>query len=731
MLAEAEREVRHLDRAQRVEAVRGRAERRLVAVARRVEHHEVVALGDRDATDLVSQRRGAGELLDRRDPAEALLDRDRDRGSDPRRARPAGRDARPSAIIPPEMRCRVVSFPATSNDMLNVTSSAAVSGRPSTSAPHEQRDDVVARVRPPCRARAARGTRRAPSRRAARPAGARRGRRTRGSWRRTSAGSRSGSASGTPSRSQITSTGSGAASTSTRSTTSPAGTASSSRTRQRPDLVLHALDGARGELAVEDAPPGAVLRRVHVQDRPVDGPALAQRVVDERAPPRAERLRVAADLTDVVVAGHRLDPRRVLEHRRLGAQPGEHLVVVGPEEEPRRRRVDARGRRARSSARHRSDSAMRRARMSSSGLSASGSIGGARRLLLHEREPGHDRSAAHHREVSRTTRVDERAARAALRSAPVPRRGRGSPGTARPNSSFWIASSARYHATSCSGGPIVVISQSSTATGRRSSSKMTLPSRTSPHSNAGGGSAQAGARHTRSSASTSPGTMHRRRRRTSRGSATSTPAPRRARDREDARRARRSCQSTRWIAASTSKKPSRQRRAALPGPSSVIQRSRHRRLLGHVAGDRRHHQELRARATRGSVSSSTGHRGRDAVRRDAPPAPAPAPRGRTPGTHRGPTAPAHDERLLVVVVTVASPAGVDHQRVARQPGRRSLATGDGEVVDPAPGRQPASRCPRPTASRSRCTASVIDPPGSVRRYRAYRSPTSGGGSPRR
>ena len=144
------------------------------------------------------------------------------------------------------------------------------------------------------------------------------------------------------------------------------------RPDERPDLPLHPAHRPPRELPVQDAPPARVLGRVHVQDRAVDRPAFAQRVVDQGAPPGAERLRIPADRADVVIPGDRLRRRRVLEHRCVDPQPRQHLVVVGLQEEARRPRIDVqvadRGHRALAAA-------MRRARRSSSGLSASGSIG--------------------------------------------------------------------------------------------------------------------------------------------------------------------------------------------------------------------------------------------------------------------------------------------------------------------------------------------------------------------
>ena len=78
VLAEAEREVRRVHVAADVEPVRGRSERVLIAIARCVEHDEVVELLDLDPTDDRVGGHGAGERLDRRDPAQALLDCARD-----------------------------------------------------------------------------------------------------------------------------------------------------------------------------------------------------------------------------------------------------------------------------------------------------------------------------------------------------------------------------------------------------------------------------------------------------------------------------------------------------------------------------------------------------------------------------------------------------------------------------------------------------------------------------
>ncbi len=78
MFTEPEREMRRVDVATDVEHVRGRAERGFVAVAGRVQHDQVVALVDFDATDDGVGGHRASERLDRRHPAQALLHRARD-----------------------------------------------------------------------------------------------------------------------------------------------------------------------------------------------------------------------------------------------------------------------------------------------------------------------------------------------------------------------------------------------------------------------------------------------------------------------------------------------------------------------------------------------------------------------------------------------------------------------------------------------------------------------------
>ena len=195
----------------------------------------------------------------------------------------------------------------------------------------------------------------------------------------------------------MTRTGSGAASTSTRSTTSPRGAASSSRrARARISSSMRSI-AAAGELAVEDAAPVAVLGRVHVQDR-ARRPMPPSRSGSFTSAPRPEQNVAGSRLiaADVVVAGDRLDPGRVLEHRRLGPQPGQHA-----------RSSRAAGRspaspgrcRAHRSVRHRRSPprAMRRPSGRAAGCRRAGASA-ARPALGEQPEPGHDRDAAHHGE---------------------------------------------------------------------------------------------------------------------------------------------------------------------------------------------------------------------------------------------------------------------------------------------------------------------------------------------
>jgi hypothetical protein len=113
-----------------------------------------------------------------------------------------------------------------------------------------------------------------------------------------------------------------------------------------PDRLGHARQGPGGEPAVEGAPEGGVLRRVHVEDGAGPGRhgVAPQRVIDQGALPRAEALGVATQVPDVLVAGHRPVPGRVLEHGILGPERGQDLVIVVAQEEGGVTRVDLRGR---------------------------------------------------------------------------------------------------------------------------------------------------------------------------------------------------------------------------------------------------------------------------------------------------------------------------------------------------------------------------------------------------
>ena len=121
-------------------------------------------------------------------------------------------------------------------------------------------------------------------------------------------------------------------------------------------------------------------------------------------------------------------------------------------------------------------------------------------------DPRQDRGAAYQRQRLVPLDVVQRAPAERLRTARSSRRDRGSRRGAGRAAIRVVDSSVVNHATSCSGAPIDAMSQSSTASGARSSPKITLPNRTSPHSSTGSDS-RAGrcARH-HASASTSAGT---------------------------------------------------------------------------------------------------------------------------------------------------------------------------------------------------------------------------------
>ena len=108
--------------------------------------------------------------------------------------------------------------------------------------------------------------------------------------------------------------------------------------------------------------------------------------------------------------------------------------------------------------------------------------------------------------MPRTTRSRRGADPGPPRGGRRSRRVRGSRAPVEPRKCAVVSSSAVYQPRSSSAGPIDAISQSSTATGARSSPKMTLPMRTSPHSTELGGSwLGARLRHQAKSSSTTEG----------------------------------------------------------------------------------------------------------------------------------------------------------------------------------------------------------------------------------
>ncbi len=154
------------------------------------------------------------------------------------------------------------------------------------------------------------------------------------------------SASSMPRSSAITVSGNGAASSDTKSI-SPVVSTASSRSDAQARMESARSDSARGREAPVDEPAEVgVLGRVHMQDRGSGHGrgGHSERVVDQRTAARAEALRVAAEVADVLVAGHRPEARRALVHRVLRAQPGQHLVVVRAGEEGRVARIDVRPR---------------------------------------------------------------------------------------------------------------------------------------------------------------------------------------------------------------------------------------------------------------------------------------------------------------------------------------------------------------------------------------------------
>ena len=179
--------------------------------------------------------------------------------------------------------------------------------------------------------------RRAPSRRAA-------GRATR--WRRrTSAGSSPGRPASMPSSSAITRQGETVRPARTRSRSPPCVSTASRRADALARMESARPDRARGEKRRftsrrKSACSGGSMCRIDGVDMRL--PAGPQRVVDQRAAARAEALRVAAEVADVLVAGQRPESRPALVHGVLRAQAGQHLVVVRAGEEGRVPRIDER-----------------------------------------------------------------------------------------------------------------------------------------------------------------------------------------------------------------------------------------------------------------------------------------------------------------------------------------------------------------------------------------------------
>ena len=156
---------------------------------------------------------------------------------------------------------------------------------------------------------------------------------------------RARSASATPNISAMTVMGMGAATASTKSTGRSAGTAVEDLGHHLADPVVQAGHRPRGELPVDQAPVGGVQGRVEVEDRPgvLPGPRrIPQRVVDQHPPSGHEAGRITADGPHVLVAadGHQTVGGAV--DRGPWRRVGQHLEVVGPEEEPGSVRVMAR-----------------------------------------------------------------------------------------------------------------------------------------------------------------------------------------------------------------------------------------------------------------------------------------------------------------------------------------------------------------------------------------------------
>ena len=101
------------------------------------------------------------------------------------------------------------------------------------------------------------------------------------------------------------------------------------------DRLGKAGQSPRCEPSVDQPAKGGVLGRVHVQDGATLHRSLAraERVIDQRATPRAEVTGVTAQIPDVLVATDGPEAWRTLVHGVLGAQLRQHVEVVVPNEE--------------------------------------------------------------------------------------------------------------------------------------------------------------------------------------------------------------------------------------------------------------------------------------------------------------------------------------------------------------------------------------------------------------
>ena len=117
---------------------------------------------------------------------------------------------------------------------------------------------------------------------------------------------------------------------------------------QRPRRAAHGI-GERCrrsgcETTAHELTPRRVEGRIHVQDRPVDLAGVAERIVHEHAPARAEPARILAHRAHVVVARDRPRTGFVFVDGRVATQRREQLVVVVAGEQARRLRSDVEAR---------------------------------------------------------------------------------------------------------------------------------------------------------------------------------------------------------------------------------------------------------------------------------------------------------------------------------------------------------------------------------------------------